>query len=112
MERRKYPRIYCQIPIEFSLPLPEPSGEFLKGQGVLINFSQGGVYFRYEGPTPMEQGQVGDFVITRTQRRDYPFFPSVIRAKCRVVRLESSASNYCGVALEFLSSPMLNFRRD
>ena len=105
-EKRRFQRLLVTLPVEYSTFHPE-SGEFLQGQGVLKDFSLGGVYFRSIDSVPLRPGH------TLTLTIFTPLAPlgchdsSHIQARGEVVRLEKPSSNnaYHGVAVSFLESP-------
>jgi hypothetical protein len=105
-ERRRFQRLLVTLPVEYSAFHPE-SGEFLQGQGVLKDFSLGGVFFRSIDPVPLQPGHTLTLTIftplAPLSRQD----SSHIQARAEVVRLEEPSldSAYHGVAVSFLEFP-------
>lgn len=105
-ERRRFQRLLVTLPVEYSTFHPE-SGEFLQGQGVLKDFSLGGVYFRSIDPVPLRPGHTLTLTIYTPLAPMSRHDSSHIQARAEVVRLEepSSGNAYHGVAVSFLESP-------
>jgi len=105
-ERRRFQRLLVTLPVDYTTRRPD-SGKLLKGQGILQNFSLGGIFFRCLEPVSLEPGQVLTLTIT------FPLAPlnqldsSHIRAQAAIVRLEEPApeSQGLGVAASFLEFP-------
>lgn len=105
-ERRRFQRLLVTLPVEYSTFHPE-SGEFFHGQGVLKDFSLGGVYFRSVEPVPLQPGNTLTLTIFTPLAPLSHHDSSHIQARAEVVRLEepSSESAYHGVAVSFLEFP-------
>ncbi len=77
--------------------------------GVLKNISHGGLFFISIGDPRLQQDQIRDFTFMPDER-DLEFSKIAnIAARSRVVRIESQhiGSHVIGIALEFLSKPVL-----
>jgi c-di-GMP-binding flagellar brake protein YcgR len=111
MERRRHKRIYISVPVRIQVKLPESSQVFWDNRGVLENFSYGGIYFRSNGPPPLEQGQIGDFTITPTQETYFLQGNIFLTGTCRVVRIDPPPAGYhdIGVAIELISAKFFDF---
>jgi hypothetical protein len=102
MERRKFPRMVTNLPMEYHIHLRD-SDEYSTGKGFLANISQGGMYFKCLPPLPLEDGNIGDFTI------DLSSSPGVsnsrLKVSARVVRIEPPEENSLdfGIAVQFLS---------
>ena len=105
-ERRRFQRLLVTLPVEYSTFHPE-SGEFLQGQGVLKDFSLGGLYFRSIDPVPLQPGHTLTLTIFTPLAPMSRHDSSHIQARAEVVRLEepSPDSAYHGVAVSFLEFP-------
>jgi hypothetical protein len=105
-ERRRFQRLMVTLPVEYSTFHPE-SGEFLQGQGVLKDFSLGGVYFRSVEPIPLQPGNTLTLTIFSPLAPLSRHDSSHIQARAEVVRLEEPTSDnaYHGVAVSFLEFP-------
>ncbi len=105
-ERRRFQRLLVTLPVEYSTFHPE-SGEFLQGQGVLKDFSLGGLYFRSIDPVPLQPGHTLTLTIFTPLSPMSRHDSSHIQARAEVVRLEepSPDSAYHGVAVSFLEFP-------
>jgi len=92
--------------VEYSTFHPD-SGEFLQGQGVLKDFSLGGVYFRSIDPVPLQPGHTLTLTIYTPLAPLSRHDSSHIQARAEVVRLEEPSSDtaYHGVAVSFLEFP-------
>jgi hypothetical protein len=105
-ERRRFQRLLVTLPLDYTTRRPD-SGELIKGQGVLKNFSLGGVYFQCTEPVFLIPGQILTLTIA------LPLAPlshqdsSHIRAQAAIVRLESPFPDTGGqgVGASFLKSP-------
>jgi hypothetical protein len=108
MERRRFPRLYLSLPMQYHVFLPE-SEESVAGQGVLKNISLGGIFFQCEAPAALKKGRIVDFTLTALPyNSDFPM-TGHLRAQGLVVRVEPppQESSYSGVAVEFLRGPAL-----
>ncbi|MFW6122953.1 MAG: PilZ domain-containing protein [Thermodesulfobacteriota bacterium] len=105
-ERRRFQRLLVTLPVEYSTFHPD-SGEFLQGQGVLKDFSLGGVYFRSIDPVPLQPGHTLTLTIYTPLAPLSHHDSSHIQARAEVVRLEEPSSDtaYHGVAVSFLEFP-------
>ena len=105
-ERRRFQRLLVTLPVEYSTFHPE-SGEFLQGQGVLKDFSLGGLYFRSIDPVPLQPGHTLTLTIFTPLAPMSRHDSSHIQARAEVVRLEepNPDSDYHGVAVSFLEFP-------
>jgi len=105
-ERRRFQRLLVTLPVEYSTFHPD-SGEFLQGQGVLKDFSLGGVYFRSIDPVPLQPGHTLTLTIYTPLAPLSRHDSSHIQACAEVVRLEEPSSDtaYHGVAVSFLEFP-------
>lgn len=105
-ERRRFQRLLVTLPVEYSAFHPE-SGEYLQGQGVLKDFSLGGLYFRSIDPVPLPPGHPLTLTILTPLAPLSRFDSSHIQARAEVVRLEDPTpeSAYHGVAVSFVEFP-------
>jgi hypothetical protein len=109
MEKRKFPRLAVSLPIQYHVRSPD-SGEYVGGKGMLKNISQGGMYFNCPPPLPLQDGDMGDFVIDTTAS-NIQYHPRM-KVSGRVVRIESPGINSAeyGIAIQFLSVLTLELR--
>ena len=110
MERRKHKRISLPIPVRIQVNLPENPEVFWDNLGVMQNICFEGVYFRSNGPPPLEQGQIGDFTIIAVQVPLLSPAPVFLSGTGRVVRIDppSAGSQDIGVALELISAKLFD----
>lgn len=108
MERRKFPRMVMNLPMEYQIHLPD-SDEYSTGKGVLANISQGGMYFKCCPPLALENGDIRDFIIDATPMARYT---SRLTALGKVVRIEPPEKNSSdfGIAVQFLSNLNVELR--
>ncbi len=113
-ERRRHQRFYTSIPIQYRVQIPETPEVSWRGHGVLKNVSFSGVYFHSSDTPPLEPGHVRDFTIMSAERPLHFSEIAYICAKSRVVRLEppQTGSPEVGIALEFLSGPVIGDSRN
>jgi hypothetical protein len=105
MERRKFARMYINLPMEYQIHLPD-SGEFSAGKGVLKNVSQGGMYFKCPSRLALKAGDLADFTIDTTPLMRYT---SRLRASGKVVRTEKDSFDF-GIAVQFLSNLIVELK--
>jgi hypothetical protein len=102
MERRKFPRMVTNLPMEFYVHLLD-SNQYLAGKGFLANISQGGMYFKCPQPFPLEDGSIVDFTFDLSSSPGLN--DSRLKVSARVVRIEPPEKNslFFGIAIQFLS---------
>lgn len=95
------------LDVTYCTDLPE-TGELLQGHGTLKDFSLSGVYFLTDPPIPLLHGQTMTVTITTSLPNLDQFDTSHIKARGRVVRLESTHPNHypLGIAINFLETPI------
>jgi hypothetical protein len=109
LERRRSPRLYAELPIEFSVFLPEQQ-RHLSSRATLLNISKVGAYLECQQSPALILGQVGHFTFrgvsagaeagsTRLAAR------GVIR---RFERLGAGPLPF-GVGVEFLAGPLVAY---
>jgi hypothetical protein len=105
-ERRRFQRLLVTLPVEYASFHPE-SGEYLQGQGVLKDFSLGGVYFRSIDPVCFQPGHTLTLTICTLLAPLGRYDSSHIQARAEIVRLDepSPDNGYHGVAVSFLEFP-------
>lgn len=105
-ERRRFQRLLITLPVEYSTFHPE-SGDCLHGQGVLKDFSLGGVFFHAMDPVPLRLGHTLTLTIFTPLAPLGRHDSSHIQARAEVVRLEEPSPDnaYHGVAVSFLEFP-------
>lgn len=105
-ERRRFQRLLVTLPVDYSAFHPE-SGEFHQGQGILKDFSLGGVFFNSIDPFPLQPGHVLNLTISTPLAPLSHLDPTHIQAQGEVVRLEGPSLENCyhGVAVNFLDFP-------
>ncbi len=105
-ERRRFHRLRVSLSVEFYADSLE-TGQALRGQGVLKDFSLSGVYFFAEPPIPLVPGQILTLCISASLPHLDHFGTSHIRATGQVVRLDkgNGAPSRGGVAVIFLEGP-------
>jgi len=105
-ERRRFQRLLVTLPVEYSAFHPE-SGDSLHGQGVLKDFSLGGVFFHAVDPVPLQPGSTLTLTILTPLAPLSRLDSSHIQARAEVVRLEEPSNDhgYHGVAVSFLEFP-------
>ncbi len=105
-ERRRFQRLLVTLPVEFITCHPE-SGELLQGEGIIRDFSLGGVYFHSLEPISLEPGHILTLSITTPLAPLCRQDASHIQVQATVVRLEAAATDdgYLGVAVTFLEFP-------
>jgi hypothetical protein len=103
MERRKFPRMVTNLPMEFLVHLLD-SDQYLAGKGLLANISQGGMYFKCPPPLPFEDGSIVDFAFDLSSSPGLN--DSRLKVSARVVRIEPPEKNSLvfGIAIQFLSN--------
>jgi hypothetical protein len=109
MERRKFPRIFTNLPMGYHVHLLD-SDEYSTGKGFLANISQGGFYFKCP-PLSLEDGNIGDFTIDLSSSSGLS--NSRLKVSARVVRIEPPEKNSLdfGIAVQFLSDLKVELRR-
>jgi hypothetical protein len=110
-ERRRYPRLRVQLPLEFRLCRPQ-DGAGPGGRGTLKDISLGGLYFLCPPPAPIRVGHTLDLTIATTPTDLENPRASCLQARCRVVRLDPPAkgSFHMGIAVSFLAGLSLSPR--
>ena len=110
MERRKFPRMFANMPMEYHIHLLD-SDEYSTGKGFLANISQGGIYFKCPPPLSLEDGNIGDFTIDLSSSSGLS--NSRLKVSARVARIEppEKTSLDFGIAVQFLSDLKVELRR-
>lgn len=103
MPRRKYPRHYVSLPIEYQVHLHE-SGDSWSGEAVLKNISMDGLYFMTEGRPMLKTGNIADFIFKILHSHPNREIRGQGMVKCIDQPMEGSC--YFGVTVEFLSGPL------
>lgn len=109
MERRRTHRLYTDLPVEYRINLQDQAS-LGYGQATMKNISQGGAYLECHAKPGIAKGQVGHFTF-RSLAASEGSESIHLAAKGIVRRLEDSNSgerNF-GLALEFLSGPLIFF---
>lgn len=94
------------LDVQYCTDFPE-TGELLQGHGTLKDFSLSGLYFFSDPPIPLLPGQTLTLTINASLPNLDQLDTSHIKAKGRVVRLESTQPNHyrLGIAINFLETP-------
>jgi hypothetical protein len=110
MERRRWPRLYTNLPVKYRVILQEPAN-LIASRASLKNISQGGAYLESDQPLRLSQGQVGHFTFTSLSSQE-DFGAIYLAAKAIVRRIDRPHVNplLFGMALEFLSGPLIFYQ--
>jgi hypothetical protein len=109
MEKRNYPRLDVDLPMAYLIHSPD-SDKISAGMGMLINISQGGMFFKCPPPLPIDEGDIRDFIF---DTNPIMWHNTRLKALGKVVRLEPPEENYFdfGIAIQFLSDLNVELRR-
>jgi PilZ domain len=110
-ENRRSHRLYTNLPIEYRV-LPHNQFDELSFRGIMRNISRGGAYLECLSPPFKTPGQV--FHLTLKSAYPYPERSGMVRlaAKAVVRRLDRPLEGFCfGVALEFISGPLISYSK-
>jgi hypothetical protein len=109
-ERRRSPRLYVNLPVKYRVILQEPAN-LIASRACIKNISQGGAYLESDQPLRLSQGQVGHFTFSSLSSQE-DFGAIYLAAKAIVRRIDRPHVNplLFGVALEFLSGPLIFYQ--
>ncbi|MGQ9688371.1 MAG: PilZ domain-containing protein [Desulfobaccales bacterium] len=109
-ERRRFQRLLVTLLVEYSAYHLE-TGELHQGEGLVKDFSLGGVYFHTLEPIPFQPGHVIHLTIITPLAPLSHLDSSHIQVQAEILRLdEPTEENGChGVAASFLHYPSFLF---
>ncbi len=108
--KRRFQRLYTDLPIEYQV-LSNQVAEPQFCSGTMKNISRGGAYLETRTSPQLSPGQVVH--LTLKSLATYPIKSGIIHlaAKAVVLRVDppTEASRGFGIAVEFLSGPLISF---
>jgi hypothetical protein len=109
MEKRRSHRLYTDLPIALCVSFRHCPGRF-DGRATMKNISRGGAYLEIVGQPGFQPGQIGRFTFRALSPWSSPGQTIQLVAKAVVRRIDSTAAFSLGLAVEFLSGPLIAYQ--
>jgi hypothetical protein len=109
MEKRRSHRLYTQLAVEYRLVFSDQMGLFAS-RAMMKNISQVGVYLEFETPPGLIPGQAGHFTFrSLSGTEDSAAIRLAAKGVIRRIDRPTPGDSHFGVAVEFLSGPLILF---
>lgn len=111
-EKRRHHRLYTNLAVEYRVNLSDQAGS-ISSRATMKNISKGGAYLECSTKPDLSLGQVGHFTFKSLDPGPDQSWGGIhLAARAVVRRLEGeTAGTYpFGVAVEFLSGPLISYQ--